>query len=72
MATTLEQLDRPAVDEAKLGSLVMKALGDFGATLSTAMISIGDRLGLYRAHCEGSGHAVRAGRPNRHGRAVCP
>ena len=48
MATTLE---RPAetVDEAKLTGLVMQALGDFGATLGTAMISIGDRLGLYKA-----------------------
>jgi SAM-dependent methyltransferase len=37
------------VDEAKLQALVGKAIGDLGATLSTAMISIGDRLGLFQA-----------------------
>ena len=58
MATTLEQVKRP-VDEGKLGGLVMKALGDFGATLSTAMVSIGDRLGLYRA-LAGGGPATPA------------
>jgi len=46
MATVLE---RPQVDEDKLGALVMKAVGDFGAALTTTMISLGDRLGLYRA-----------------------
>jgi SAM-dependent methyltransferase len=53
MATTVERLERQTVDETKLGDLVMKALGDFGATLSTAMISIGDRLGLYKALAQG-------------------
>jgi SAM-dependent methyltransferase len=37
------------VDESKLQALVGKAVGDLGATLSTAMISIGDRLGLFKA-----------------------
>lgn len=45
--------DRPAVDEAKLQALVGKAIGDLGATLSTAMISIGDRLGLFKALASG-------------------
>lgn len=50
MATVLE---RPQVDEEKLGALVMKAVGDFGASLSTTMISLGDRLGLYKALAAG-------------------
>ena len=41
--------DRPRADEAKLQALVGKAIGDLGATLSTAMISLGDRLGLFKA-----------------------
>jgi len=51
MATVLE---RRQVDEEKLGALVMKAVGDFGAALSTTMISLGDRLGLYKALALGS------------------
>jgi SAM-dependent methyltransferase len=50
MATVLE---RPQVDEDKLGALVMKAVGDFGAALTTTMISLGDRLGLYKALAQG-------------------
>jgi 2-polyprenyl-3-methyl-5-hydroxy-6-metoxy-1,4-benzoquinol methylase len=45
--------DRPLVDEAKLQALVGKAVGDLGATLSTAMISLGDRLGLFQALASG-------------------
>ncbi len=45
--------DPPQVDEAKLQALVGKAVGDLGATLSTAMISIGDRLGLFKALARG-------------------
>ena len=45
--------DRPLVDEAKLQALVGKAVGDLGATLSTAMISIGDRLGLFKELASG-------------------
>ena len=36
--------DRPLADEARLQALVGKAVGDLGATLSTAMISLDDRL----------------------------
>jgi SAM-dependent methyltransferase len=46
-------MDPPVVDEAKLQALVGKAIGDLGATLSTAMISIGDRLGLFRQLASG-------------------
>ena len=45
--------DRPIVDEAKLQALIGKAVGDLGATLSTAMISLGDRLGLFKALASG-------------------
>ncbi|MDQ6793725.1 MAG: methyltransferase domain-containing protein [Chloroflexota bacterium] len=44
---------RSLVDEAKLQAVVGKAVGDLGATLSTAMISIGDRLGLFKALARG-------------------
>jgi SAM-dependent methyltransferase len=43
------QVQRPQVDGAKLQALVGQAVGDLGATLSTAMISLGDRLGLFKA-----------------------
>lgn len=47
-------MDRPVVDEAKLQALLGKVIGDLGGTLATTMISIGDRLGLYRAlHASG-------------------
>ncbi|HEX3466331.1 MAG TPA: class I SAM-dependent methyltransferase [Candidatus Elarobacter sp.] len=39
----------PAFDEAKLNAFVGKMIGDVGATLSGALVLIGDRLGLYRA-----------------------
>ncbi|GAA1813816.1 class I SAM-dependent methyltransferase [Agromyces neolithicus] len=50
----MDTLDRPVVDEARLQALVGKAMGDLGATLSTAMISIGDRLGLFSALATGA------------------
>ena len=45
--------DRPVLDQAKLQALVGKAVGDLGATLSAAMISIGDRLGLFKELASG-------------------
>ena len=36
------------LDEAKLQAFMGRVVGDFGATLSTALAVIGDRLGLYR------------------------
>lgn len=41
------------IDEAKLNAFIGKAVGDFGATLNTAMVVIGDKLGLYRALARG-------------------
>jgi SAM-dependent methyltransferase len=41
--------ERPAVDGDKLMGFVFKAVGEVGATLNTALVVMGDRLGLYRA-----------------------
>jgi SAM-dependent methyltransferase len=39
----------PAVDMDKLMEFVFRVVGEIGATLNTALVAIGDRLGLYRA-----------------------
>jgi SAM-dependent methyltransferase len=51
MATTAAT-SRP-FDEAKLNEFVGKMLGDMGATLSAALVHIGDKLGLYKALADG-------------------
>jgi len=38
-----------AIDERKIEALLGKAVTDFGATISTSMAVVGDRLGLYKA-----------------------
>ena len=38
-----------AIDEEKLGAFLGTVIGDLGATISTAMVVLGDRLGLYKA-----------------------
>ena len=38
-----------AIDQDKLNAFLGKAVGDLGAALSGALMSIGDELGLYRA-----------------------
>ena len=38
-----------AIDPDKLNELVGKAVGDLGATLSAALVVLGDKLGLYKA-----------------------
>jgi SAM-dependent methyltransferase len=45
--TTTEQPS--AIDTDKLMGFVFQAVGDVGATLNTALVVMGDRLGLYRA-----------------------
>jgi 2-polyprenyl-3-methyl-5-hydroxy-6-metoxy-1,4-benzoquinol methylase len=45
--STIEQL--PEVDEGKLMEFVFNAVGEVGATLNTALVVMGDKLGLYRA-----------------------
>ena len=44
--TTTEQ--PPAVDIEKLMGFAFRAVGDIGATVNTALVVMGDRLGLYR------------------------
>ena len=44
--TTIEQ--QPSTfDEAKLNAFIGKAVGDWGALTSAALVVIGDKLGLY-------------------------
>jgi 2-polyprenyl-3-methyl-5-hydroxy-6-metoxy-1,4-benzoquinol methylase len=38
-----------AIDETKLNDFIGKVVGDVGATMSAALVVLGDRLGLYRA-----------------------
>ena len=42
----------PVVDEGKFNAFLGKMLGDVGATLTGALVIIGDRLGLYRTLAE--------------------
>ncbi len=60
-----------AIDTDKLMGFVFRAVDEVGATLNTALVVMGDRLGLYRAMA-GAGPLTpgRAGRADRHGRAI--
>jgi SAM-dependent methyltransferase len=42
-----------AVDQELLGAFLGRMIGDVGATVSAALVVIGDRLGLYRAMADG-------------------
>ena len=59
------------IDEKKLEAFMGQAVGDLGATLSAALVVIGDQLGLYKAMA-GAGRLTpaRAGRAHRHRRAL--
>ncbi|HET8758644.1 MAG TPA: class I SAM-dependent methyltransferase [Solirubrobacteraceae bacterium] len=48
MATEMRAA-RGAIDDAKLEAFVHQALGELGATLNSALVVLGDQLGLYRA-----------------------
>jgi SAM-dependent methyltransferase len=48
MSTTAE-----TIDQAKLDEFMGRFVGDLGATMSAALVVIGDRLGLYRALADG-------------------
>ena len=41
--------EQPAVDADKLMGFVFRAVGDVGATLNTALVVMGDRLGFYHS-----------------------
>src|SRR5262252_4058463 len=51
-----------AIDKAKLDQLIQKGLVDAGATLSAALIVVGDKLGLYKAMAGRAGIAERYAR----------
>ena len=55
------------IDEQKLEAFMNKAVGELGATLSAALVVIGDQLGLYKAMA-GAGPltSARARRAHRH------
>lgn len=40
------------IDETKLNQLLMKVVGDMGAAFSTALVVLGEKLGLYKALAE--------------------
>src|SRR5215468_6315886 len=42
-------IEETPLDTAKLEEFVFRAVGEVGATLNTALVVMGDRLGLYRA-----------------------
>src|SRR5262249_2485970 len=42
-------IEEKAIDGAKLEQFVFRAVDEVGATLNTALVVIGDKLGLYRA-----------------------
>ena len=47
MAATM--IDRPAVEQTKLDAVLIRALGDLSAGYGGVMVSIGNKLGLYKA-----------------------
>src|SRR5919197_3428456 len=60
--------DPVAVDGAKLEQFVFRAVDEIGATLNTALVVMGDKLGLYRA-LAGAGPLTPAELANRTGTA---
>ena len=44
-----QTLETPVLDPAKLEKFVFRCVDEVGATLNTALVVMGDRLGLYRA-----------------------
>ena len=56
-----------ALDVDKLMNFVFNAVSEVGATLNTALVVMGDKLGLYRAHGGGwPADGCRAGPTDRH------
>ncbi len=49
MGQLKKESDVPEIDSGKLENFIGKVLGDFGATGSSALVLIGDKLGLYKA-----------------------
>ena len=69
--STIEQAAE--VNRDKLMQFVFRAVDEVGATLNTALVVMGDKLGpLPGARRRGPAGARRAGRAHRDGRALCP
>ena len=49
MPVKVEVKPRSSIDEEKLNTFLEKVIGDFGASLSSALVYIGLKLGLYKA-----------------------
>lgn len=47
--TTTQEPQVPQINEEKLNAIIGRAVDDFGAIISSALVVIGDRLGLYRS-----------------------
>ncbi|HJS95677.1 MAG TPA: methyltransferase domain-containing protein [Solirubrobacteraceae bacterium] len=43
----------PSIDQAKLDEFMGRVVGELGAAISSALVALGDRLGLYRAMADG-------------------
>ena len=67
--STLEQ-EAAEIDMDKLMRFVLRAVGEVGATLNTALVVMGDRLGLYRA-LAGAGPLAPGELAERTGTAEC-
>ncbi len=68
---TEQAVEQPALDMDALMAFVFRAVDEVGATLNTALVVMGDKLGYYRALAEhGPTTPCRAGRAHRHRRAV--
>ena len=61
-----------AVDPDKLMAFVFRAVDEVGATLNTALVVMGDKLGLYREMADGPLTRRAARHPHRHRRALRP
>jgi hypothetical protein len=62
-----------SVDQERLEAFVGQAVSDFAATVSSALVVIGDKLGLYKALAEGGPQSpAELGRAHRHRRALPP
>ena len=46
---TVKKTNTPAIDQTKLQSFVMRAIGDLSASSGGVMVSLGSKLGLYKA-----------------------
>ena len=64
----MSTVEEHAIDSDKLMKFVFRAVEEVGATLNTALVVMGDRLGLYRALAEG-GPTTPAGLAERTGNA---